>query len=169
MCSTVSDQIQSTQIMGRTLYRWLASGILARTVPMLVGVCQANKANASLTPFSSSTNTSPNPRSLQQMQIVKAYQDLSLALQGLQNNDSNAHMEAPARIKDELKPRYKHTVDQNDNNLQGCKCKNHAKTKHLPLSSRIQAWLTGRQQRTHPCWLLRGHRNQLLSQNQSLS
>jgi hypothetical protein len=44
--------------------------------------------------------------------IVKAYQDLTFALQGLKNHKGNAHMEALARVQDALKPRFDQTIDQ---------------------------------------------------------
>jgi hypothetical protein len=44
--------------------------------------------------------------------IVKAYQDLTFAPQGIKNHKGNAHMEALVRVQDALKPRYKHTVEQ---------------------------------------------------------
>jgi hypothetical protein len=74
------------------------------------------EANASQTPradtifFKHKYITQPTVTSADA--IVKAYQDLTFALQGIKNHKGNAHMEALARVQDALTPRYEHTVDQ---------------------------------------------------------
>ena len=52
------------------------------------------------------------PTMTQADHIVKAYQDLMLAIQGMSNTKGTAHMEALTRIKDSLEPQGKGFVDQ---------------------------------------------------------
>ena len=52
------------------------------------------------------------PTMTQADHIVKAYQDLMLAIQGMSNTKGTAHMEALPRIKDLLEPQEKGFVDQ---------------------------------------------------------